>query len=91
MDILDEGENIIPAKLELSVTKNRVLASLQTEKDSVATQLEGTLQNDKLYLSAFTGNKVILLKADLRDSVTMGRGSIRVNNKSLACSAKKMK
>lgn len=91
MDILDESENIISAKLDLSINKNRVIASLKTEKDSLATELEGTLQNDKLYLSAFTGNKVILIKADLRDSVTLGRGSIRFNGKSLACSAKKVR
>jgi hypothetical protein len=91
MDILDESENIIPARLDLNVSKNKVTALLKTEKDSLPTELEGTLQNDKMFLSAFNGNKVILIKTDLRDSVTMGRGSIRFNGKSLACSAKKMK
>jgi len=91
MDILDESEDIIPARLELIVEKNKVFASLKTAKDSVATDLEGTIQNDKLLLSAFTGNKVLLIKADLRDSLTMGRGSIRYNGKELVCSARKVK
>jgi hypothetical protein len=91
MDILDESEDIIPARLELTVEKNKVYASLKTDKDSVATDLEGTIQNDRLLLSAFTGNKILLIKADLRDSVTLYHGSFRINTKELACSAKKVK
>ncbi len=91
MDILDESEDIIPARLELTVDKNKVYASLKTAKDSIATNLEGTIQNDRLLLSAFTGDKILLIKADLRDSVTLYHGSFRINAKELACSAKKVK
>jgi hypothetical protein len=91
MDILDETEDIIPSKLELSVDKNKVIALLKMGKDSVATELEGTIQNDKLFLSAFTGDRIILIKADLKDAETLYHGNIRINSKELACSAKKVK
>ena len=91
MDILDESEEIIPAKLTLTVDKNKVYSTLKRATDSTEIFLEGTIQNEKLLLSSFTGDKIYLLKADLRDSITLGRGSFRINDKELACSAKKVK
>ena len=64
---------------------------LKRATDSTDIFLEGTIQNEKLLLSSFTGDKIYLLKADLRDSITLGRGSFRINDKELACSAKKVK
>jgi hypothetical protein len=90
MDILDETENIIPTKLDIKVDKNRVIAMMKMEKDSLPTELEGTIQNDKLFLSAFTGDRIILVKAILKDKETLGQGSIRINTKELACAAKKI-
>jgi hypothetical protein len=90
MDILDETENIIPTKLELKVDKNKVNAKMRMEKDSFDTELEGTIQHDKLFLSAFTGDRIILIKAILKDANTLGQGSIRINTKELACAAKKI-
>jgi hypothetical protein len=90
MDILDEAENIIPTKLEIAVDKNKVTAMMLMEKDSLPTELEGTIQHDKLFLSAFTGDRIILVKAVLKDAKTLGQGSIRINTKELACAAKKV-
>ena len=89
MDILDESSQLIAARIDFKVDNNDVRASLQTEKDSVPTYLEGTIQNDKVLLSAFDGDQLIFFEADLRDSVTLGRGSIRFNDRKLACSATK--
>jgi hypothetical protein len=90
MDILDETENIIPTKLDIKVDKNRVIAMMKMEKDSLPTELEGTVQDDKLFLSAFTGDRIILVKAILKDKETLGQGSIRINTIELACAAKKV-
>lgn len=91
MDILEESGNIIAAKLELDVDKNNLKAVLTTETDSIPLNMEGTVQNEKVLLSAFNGDQLIFFEADLRDSITMGRGSIRYNEIKLACSAKKQR
>ncbi len=91
MDILDENEDIIPANLKIETNKNKVFASFKTERDSIPTELEGTIQNEKLFLSAFTGERIIFMKAELKDSLTLYHGSIRYNFKELACSAKRVK
>jgi len=91
MDILDESGEIIAARLDLTCEKNKVFATLKTENDSLPQYLEGTIQSDKILLSAFTGGEVVFFRADLRDSVTMGRASIYFNQRILACNAKKMK
>lgn len=91
MDILDETGEIIAARLDLTVHKNKVLATLKTEQDSLPQSLEGTIQSDKILLSAFTGEQVLFFRADLRDSVTLGRATIYFNERVLACNAKKVR
>ena len=91
MDILEESGDIIAARIDFTVNKNKVLATMKTEQDAVGLDLEGTIQSDKVLLSAFTGDQIIFFRAELRDSVTMGKASIYFNQRILACNAKKMK
>lgn len=87
IDILDDSGNLLAASIDFNVNKNDVKAVLKTEQESLPINLEGTIQEDKVLLSAFDGNELIFFEADLRDSITMGRGTIRFNDKKLACSA----
>lgn len=89
MDILKPSGDLIAARIDFEVENNDVKATLKTELDSLPVNLEGTIQEDKVLLSAFDGNELIFFEADLRDSITMGRGSIRFNQEKLACSATK--
>ncbi len=89
MDILAEEGELIAARIDFKVEDNFVKASLKTEKDSSTINMEGTIQEDRVLLSAFDGNQLVFFEADLRDATTMGRGSIRFNDRKLACSATK--
>jgi hypothetical protein len=89
MDILEYSGDLLAARIDFEVDQNNLKAVLKTEKDSSAINMEGTIQEDKILLSAFDGNELIFFEADLRDSVTMGRASIRFNEKKLDCSATK--
>lgn len=89
MDILEASGDLLAARIDFTVDGNDVKAALKTEQDSLPINMEGTIQESKVLLSAFDGNELIFFEADLRDSVTMGRGTIRFNDKKLACSATK--
>jgi len=89
MDILKENGELSFYSLKLKVKANDIQAELQSTKESQAQKLEGCIQGKQIFLSAFNGKEIIYLKGELKDSITMGKGTIRFNMEEMAFSAKK--
>lgn len=79
MDVALHADSITSGQLVLSNTGNRIMGTF-----SLAEQLhmavEGTIQQDKMYLSGFDGNHVCLLSADIASSEVMNKGNLIINN-----------
>ncbi len=63
------------------VAKENYIEGVLFMNDEFSIALEGTVQNDLLYLSGFDGKNVCLLNATILNNKTLSKGSLILNNK----------
>lgn len=79
MDIALDADSISKGQLVLSNTGNHIMGTFSlAEQFQMA--VEGTIQDDKMYLSGFNGNRVCLLSADIASGEVMNKGNLLINN-----------
>jgi hypothetical protein len=85
LDISIDADSTETASLQFIAKENSLEAVLVWANQTI--QLEGTVQNDVLYLSAYDGKTVYFFNAQIDPKGKLKKGKLLLNNKSYYCAA----